>query len=81
MAGSLSGGEQQMLPIARGLMTDPKLIMFDEPSLGLAPAVVDDMFDIFVQINKEIMSPSCWLNKTLLWHFLSQNELMYWKTE
>ena len=53
LAGSLSGGEQQMLAIARGLMADPKLIMFEEPSLGLAPVIVDDMFDIIVRINKE----------------------------
>lgn len=52
-AGSLSGGEQQMLAIARGLMSKPKLIMFDEPSLGLAPVIVDEMFDIIVRINKE----------------------------
>ncbi len=57
MAGSLSGGEQQMLAIARGLMADPKLIMFDEPSLGLAPVIVDDMFDIIVRINKELNVP------------------------
>ena len=53
LAGSLSGGEQQMLAIARGLMASPELIMFDEPSLGLAPVIVDDMFDIIVRINKE----------------------------
>ena len=53
LAGSLSGGEQQMLAIARGLMADPDLIMFDEPSLGLAPVIVDDMFDVIVRINKE----------------------------
>ena len=52
LAGSLSGGEQQMLAIARGLMSDPKLIMFDEPSLGLAPVVVEDMFRVIVDINK-----------------------------
>ena len=57
LAGSLSGGEQQMLAIARGLMADPKLIMFDEPSLGLAPVIVDDMFDIIVRINKELTVP------------------------
>ncbi len=51
-AGTLSGGEQQMLAIARGLMSDPKLIMFDEPSLGLAPVIVDEMFDAIVAINK-----------------------------
>lgn len=42
-----------MLAISRGLMSDPKLIMFDEPSLGLAPVLVDEMFDAIVKINKE----------------------------
>jgi branched-chain amino acid transport system ATP-binding protein len=51
LAGSLSGGEQQMVAIARGLMADPKLLMFDEPSLGLAPVVVEDMFRIIREIN------------------------------
>lgn len=51
-AGSMSGGEQQMLAIARGLMSDPELLMLDEPSLGLAPVIVDDMFDVIVRINK-----------------------------
>lgn len=51
-AGSMSGGEQQMLAIARGLMSDPKLLMLDEPSLGLAPVIVDDMFDVIVRVNK-----------------------------
>lgn len=53
LAGTMSGGEQQMLAISRGLMSDPKLIMFDEPSLGLAPVLVDEMFDAIVKINKE----------------------------
>lgn len=57
LAGSLSGGEQQMLAIARGLMAKPKLIMFDEPSLGLAPVIVDDMFNIIVKINRERQVP------------------------
>ena len=57
MAGSLSGGEQQMLAIARGLMCQPSLIMFDEPSLGLAPVIVDEMFDTIVRINKEKKLP------------------------
>lgn len=51
-AGSMSGGEQQMLAIARGLMSDPELLMLDEPSLGLAPVIVDDMFDIIVRVNQ-----------------------------
>ena len=46
LAGSLSGGEQQMVAIARGMMADPKLLVFDEPSLGLSPLLVQQMFDI-----------------------------------
>lgn len=52
LAGSLSGGEQQMCAIARGLMSQPKLLMLDEPSLGLAPVIVDKIFDVIVKINK-----------------------------
>ena len=52
-AGTLSGGEQQMLAIARALMSRPKLIMMDEPSLGLAPIIVQGVFDIIKEINKQ----------------------------
>ena len=52
MAGTLSGGEQQMLAVARALMSRPKLMMMDEPSLGLAPLVVRDIFSIIKEINK-----------------------------
>ena len=52
-AGTLSGGEQQMLAIGRALMSRPKLIMMDEPSLGLAPLVVQGVFDIIREINKQ----------------------------
>ena len=51
MAGTLSGGEQQMLAVARALMSRPKLIMMDEPSLGLAPLIVRDIFSIIKEIN------------------------------
>lgn len=53
MAGTLSGGEQQMLAVGRALMAKPKLIMMDEPSLGLAPLVVKDIFQIIKTINAE----------------------------
>ena len=52
-AGTLSGGEQQMAAIGRGLMSLPKLLMFDEPSLGLAPLLVSGIFDIVELINKQ----------------------------
>jgi branched-chain amino acid transport system ATP-binding protein len=52
-AGTLSGGEQQMLAIGRGIMAKPKLLMMDEPSLGLSPKLVGQVFDLTQQINKE----------------------------
>lgn len=51
--GLLSGGEQQMLAIGRGIMAKPKLLMFDEPSLGLAPVIVSQVFEIIKEINRD----------------------------
>ena len=53
LAGTLSGGEQQMLAVGRGIMMDPKILMMDEPSLGLAPIVVNSIFEIIRQINAD----------------------------
>jgi branched-chain amino acid transport system ATP-binding protein len=50
LAGTLSGGEQQMLAISRGLMGNPKLLMLDEPSMGLAPIIVDEIFELIVKL-------------------------------
>ena len=53
LAGTLAGGEQQMLAVGRGLMSRPKVMMLDEPSLGLAPLVVQDIFSIIQEINRQ----------------------------
>ena len=52
--GTLSGGEQQMLAVGRALMSNPQMLMLDEPSLGLAPIVIDTMFDSIVRLNREM---------------------------
>jgi branched-chain amino acid transport system ATP-binding protein len=54
--GTLSGGEQQMLAVSRGLMSDPKLLLLDEPSMGLAPILVEEIFEIIKEINEQGVS-------------------------
>ncbi|RLC72280.1 MAG: ABC transporter ATP-binding protein [Chloroflexi bacterium] len=56
LGGTLSGGEQQMLAVSRGLMSDPKLLLLDEPSMGLAPILVEEIFDIIKEINEQGVS-------------------------
>jgi len=56
IAGTLSGGEQQMLALGRSMMAEPKLIMMDEPSMGLAPVLVQQIFDIIKELNKSGMT-------------------------
>jgi len=53
LGGTLSGGEQQMLAVGRGLMSDPKILLLDEPSLGLAPIIVDTLFDVIARLNRQ----------------------------
>ncbi|KLO22469.1 MULTISPECIES: ABC transporter ATP-binding protein [unclassified Marinitoga] len=56
IAGSLSGGEQQMLAVGRALMGDPEVLMLDEPSLGLAPIIIDEIFNVLIELKKQGIS-------------------------
>ena len=62
-AGTLSGGERQMLAVGRALMAKPKLLMLDEPSLGLAPLIVREIFRIIAELRSPA-SRSCWSSRT-----------------
>ena len=75
MAGSLSGGEQQMVAIARGLMASPRLLMLDEPSLGLAPIIVGQMFDVIEKIRA--MGTTVLLVEQKAFHALKMAERAY----
>ena len=64
LAGTLSGGEQQMLAVSRALMSRPKLLMMDEPSLGLAPLIIKDIFAIIQRVNAEDKLPVLLIEQT-----------------
>ena len=80
LAGYGSGGEQQMLVIGRGLMASPCLMLLDEPSMGLAPMLVAEIFEIIQRINREERVGFCWSSRMPAWRSASPTMPTSWKT-
>ena len=80
LAGYVSGGEQQMCALGRAMMAKPKLILLDEPSMGLAPQVVEEIFEIVRGLNAREKSRSCSPSRTPIWRCATPNSAISWKT-
>ena len=80
MAGYTSGGEQQMCAIGRAMMSRPEMILLDEPSMGLAPQVVEEIFEIVKDLNSKEQCPSCSPNRTPISRCATLHRATSWKT-